>query len=183
MAALKFLIAYVGLLNAEIGEILKGYNLSIQDVLKDKNKAFKALRKQEKEHLGYLLDLLDFFVKSTQELNALSFKSEAVSLAKKIDEDGKLLLDLTEQDEYILLISALYIAYKMPHESLSLKLLAEKAERLFDEAVSIFGKVHGAEVVRNSYKVGQTIVDYFESGKKIHFSIKKQRPKWAKRSK
>lgn len=179
--SIKFLIIYVGLLNAELNEILQTYNISISELLNNKKKTIKTLKKNEKEHFQFLSDLIDLFLKSLEELNRNSYKTEATSIAKELDKEIQFLLDLTKEDEYILLLSALFVAYKMPTDSITLRLLREKAERLFDEAVSIFSKNYSPTVIRNSYKVGQTIVDYLNTGKKIHYSVKKQLPSWAKR--
>lgn len=177
----KYLIALTALMQIGVSDLIASSEVTIDLILKDTKKAEKLLRRDKdyKEHIAEVIEIIKLYKRLSNMLNKLE-KKEALKIAKEIDNTLKEILDLSKDDEYIILITALYLGKNTPLETLEYKLIQEKCERLYDKVVEVLSKHHSKEVIRTSGKIAQTIIDYIVNNKKIPYTVKKIKPKWAR---
>ena len=177
----KHLIAFAGLMQMGVNDLFTPQGVDAGLVLKDFKRFNKLLKKNDgfKKHYFEVYEIAKLFRDTIDKLHRLSSKAEAGAVAKEVDEVLKKILDMNEEDEYIILISALFIGKNLPQDDLELRRLNRMSDYLYNKVVEIVGVHHDSEVVRNSAKIGQVVVDYLKDGKQVNFSSKKQKPKWA----
>lgn len=177
----KYLIALTALLQLGVKDMLEGSEVTTDLVIKNIKQAEKKLRADDnyKEHIMEVIELIKLFKRLSNKVNKIN-KKEAILIAKEIDTTLKEILDLQREDEYIMLITALYIGKKIPIDTIDDRLLQEKYSRLYDTVVEILSKHHNYKVIRTSGKMAETIIDYLLHNKRIQYSIKKTKPRWVK---
>lgn len=177
----KYLIALTALLQMGISDMLEQSEVTTDLVLRNIKQAEKKLRADEnyKEHIAEVIELIKLFKRLSNKLNKLN-KQEALKIAKEVDNTLKEILDLSKEDEYIMLITALYLGKNMQISSIDDKLIQEKCDRLYNTVIEILSKHHSREVIRTSGKIAETIIDYIVNNKKIPYTIKRNKPSWAR---
>ncbi len=178
----KYLIALAGLLQLGINDLFTSSKVNADLIVTNFKKAEKLIRKDDnfKDSLVTVLDIAKLFKDVIYKVRNSANQTEAKTIGKEVDDIFAQILDLNQDDEYIVLVTALYVGARLPKNDLDSILIAEKCERLYNTVIEILSPHHSREVFRTSAKMGQVVVDYLLHGKKINFSIKKQKPKWAK---
>ena len=177
----KYLIGFAGLLQMGVNDLFTTQGINAGLILKDFKKFTKLLRKNKdfEKHYFEVFEIAKLFRDTIQKMHSTHNKATAGAEAKEIDKVLKEILDMSKDDEYIILISALYIGKNIPLLDLEYRRLNSKSEWLYSKVVEIVGVNHDSEVVRASAKIGQVVTDYLLHNKKINYSIKKVKPKWA----
>lgn len=180
---LIFLSTLTGMLSQAIDEMLiEVKKVDSQEIAKNLSRAKKLIIKSRVFgiHTNQVSEISTLFRDIILKLRQYNNIPNIEEITKEADVTLKNILDLSGKDEYILLLTALYITKNTPKEDIGLIHMQRKAERLYDEAVEIFNKEYDRKVITTSGKIAKTILDYIIDNKKIPYSIKSSSPNWSK---
>lgn len=167
------------LMSMAMREIIQETTLTLDDILQNKKKTDKSIRREIGVNILEHIDLADVFRALMGKLK-LHTKSEVAKYARKADSVLVEIADLGEDDYYYQIVLALYVAKSLEPVTLMDRLLVSKLERIYDRVLSIISQNKDRDTIRKSIRLGEVVVSYLIEGKQIPFSIKKQRPKWAR---